>query len=175
MECPYCGSESRVIDSRPIPDGVRRRRVCKVCEKRFTTHERLAPAQLRVAKRNRREPEAFRVEKLIRSLWRVMQGTSLDRGDAERLGRRIELELSEEQLQVVRSGDIARRVLEELDELDELVWERYAVNYREPDGGWSFDREAEESPQLGLFGLEGGEGGERRRGDGEVLMGDEVA
>lgn len=169
MDCPYCSSESRVIDSRPIPDGVRRRRECKVCAKRFTTHERLAPAQLRVAKRNRRGPEPFRVEKLIRSLGRVMRGTSLDRADAERLGRRIELELSEEQLQVVRSGDIARLVLEMLDGVDELAWERYAVNYREPDGGWSFDREEKESPQLGLFGLEG----EER--EGEVLIGDEVA
>jgi len=165
MDCPYCNSPSRVIDSRPIPDGVRRRRVCKVCEKRFTTHERLAPAQLRVAKRNRRNPEPFRVEKLMRSLWRVMRGTSLERTDAERVARRVELELSDDQLQIVRSGDIARRVLEKLEGVDELAYERYAVNYRDPDGGWSFDREEEESPQLGLFGVEP---------EGEVVVEDEL-
>ena len=150
MECPYCSSESRVIDSRPIPDGVRRRRVCKVCEKRFTTHERLASAQLKVRKRGSRAVESFRVAKLIASIARVVRGTRLTREDAERLGRRIELELTDEQAQSVYSLEIARRVLEKLEELDELAYDRYALNYKELDGGWTFETAAE-SPQMGLF------------------------
>lgn len=153
MECPYCSSESRVIDSRPIPDGVRRRRVCKTCAKRFTTHERLAPAQLKVRKRGSRVVESFRVEKLIESMARVVRGTRLGREDAERLGRRIELELTDEQAQSVYSLEIARRVLEKLEELEDraaLAYERYALNYRELDGGWTFETAAESS-QMGLF------------------------
>lgn len=153
MDCPYCGSASRVIDSRPIPDGVRRRRVCKVCTKRFTTHERLAPAQLKVRKRRGRTMESFQVGKLMASLERVVRGTSLDRSDAERLARRLELELTDEQAQGIYSLEIARRVLERLQDLDELAYERYAVNYREPSGGWTFET-GEESLQMGLFDLE---------------------
>jgi transcriptional repressor NrdR len=42
MTCPKCNStESRVVDSRPVPNGVRRRRECERCGQRFTTHEHL--------------------------------------------------------------------------------------------------------------------------------------
>ena len=44
MECPKCGRESRVLDSRPEPNQVRRRRKCRSCDERFTTVERLAVA-----------------------------------------------------------------------------------------------------------------------------------
>ena len=41
MKCPYCGSDdSRVIDSRDVNDGVRRRRQCLDCSSRFTTYEK---------------------------------------------------------------------------------------------------------------------------------------
>ncbi len=42
MKCPYCGySESKVIDSRPADEngGVRRRRECLSCGKRFAAYE----------------------------------------------------------------------------------------------------------------------------------------
>lgn len=40
MKCRECGcEESRVIESRPAPRGVRRRRVCDRCSHRFTTIE----------------------------------------------------------------------------------------------------------------------------------------
>ena len=44
MTCPFCGGRDEgVVDSRPDPDGrrVRRRRECRGCGKRFTTHERI--------------------------------------------------------------------------------------------------------------------------------------
>ena len=46
MRCPDCGARAEVLDSRPRPDGgVRRRRRCTSCRRRFTTIERrsLAP------------------------------------------------------------------------------------------------------------------------------------
>ena len=42
MKCPYCNnSDTKVIDSRPVEDGlaIRRRRECEKCKKRFTTFE----------------------------------------------------------------------------------------------------------------------------------------
>lgn len=39
MTCPYCGGDTKVIDSRPSEDSVHRRRECLVCKERFSTTE----------------------------------------------------------------------------------------------------------------------------------------
>ena len=39
--CPLCGGKTDIIDSRPTDMGVRRRRQCFVCSKRFTTYEKM--------------------------------------------------------------------------------------------------------------------------------------
>jgi hypothetical protein len=39
MNCIQCGSDTKVTDSRPSKDGIRRRRECKKCNHRFTTRE----------------------------------------------------------------------------------------------------------------------------------------
>ncbi len=42
MRCPYCNAEdTRVIDSRPADNTIRRRRQCEACGKRFTTYEKI--------------------------------------------------------------------------------------------------------------------------------------
>ena len=54
MRCPYCNHpESRVVDSRPVEEGmtIRRRRECLQREKRFTTYERLEQEPLIVIKK----------------------------------------------------------------------------------------------------------------------------
>ncbi|MCB0034558.1 MAG: transcriptional repressor NrdR, partial [Anaerolineales bacterium] len=42
MKCPYCGHDkTRVIDTaHDARGGIRRRRVCRKCAQRFSTHER---------------------------------------------------------------------------------------------------------------------------------------
>jgi transcriptional repressor NrdR len=39
MTCQKCGAETRVIDSRPAGDMIRRRRECENCRRRITTYE----------------------------------------------------------------------------------------------------------------------------------------
>lgn len=40
MKCPACNHpDSQVTDSRPVRDEIRRRRKCKSCGFRWTTHE----------------------------------------------------------------------------------------------------------------------------------------
>ena len=54
MHCPVCGEpDSRVIDSRVADggSGVRRRRECPKCLKRFTTYERLERKPLVIIKK----------------------------------------------------------------------------------------------------------------------------
>ena len=58
MNCPYCDfHDSKVIDSREVNDGIRRRRECLNCGSRFTTYERLQPASLFVIKKDERRQE----------------------------------------------------------------------------------------------------------------------
>jgi transcriptional repressor NrdR len=55
MKCPFCNQENtRVIDSRPVPDNnsIRRRRQCDECHKRFTTYEKIETIPLTVIKKD---------------------------------------------------------------------------------------------------------------------------
>jgi transcriptional repressor NrdR len=55
MNCPYCAhKESKVTDKRSSPDGIRRRRECLKCKKRFTTYERIERSDLYVIKKDGR-------------------------------------------------------------------------------------------------------------------------
>lgn len=60
MKCPFCGRDNtRVIDSRPSDENnaIRRRRVCDVCGKRFTTYEKVETIPLIIIKKdNNRSP-----------------------------------------------------------------------------------------------------------------------
>src|SRR3989304_3599925 len=52
MRCPYCGyADTKVTDSRESDDGIRRRRECLDCGRRFTTYERVQ-AVLAVVKKD---------------------------------------------------------------------------------------------------------------------------
>lgn len=133
MDCPYCGGSSRVVDSRPISDGVRRRRQCQECDRRFTTHERLAPVELRVLKA-RGGSEEFQPEKMERSVRRVTAGLGVPDERIRRLVRRLEAQLSLLPGPSVRSRDLAEMVMAQLERLHPLAHHRYRANYTAPDG-----------------------------------------
>src|SRR5919108_681845 len=60
MRCPYCGhTDTKVTDSREADDGIRRRRECLGCGRRFTTYERVQ-ANLYVVKKDGRREEFSR-------------------------------------------------------------------------------------------------------------------
>ena len=70
MQCPFCGSDSAVTETRDSAEGVRRRRVCAACKRRFTTYEKVGSPGLRVEKRDGSH-EPFDGDKLFRTLERV--------------------------------------------------------------------------------------------------------
>jgi len=64
MKCPYCSNEnSKVTNKRESPEGIRRRRECLKCGKRFTTYERVSENNLYIIKKDKRR-EKFDREKL---------------------------------------------------------------------------------------------------------------
>ena len=80
MHCPYCDcSDTGVIDTRPSTGGtsVRRRRVCKSCQKRFTTLER-SEVNLPEIVDDRAQTTPFDAGRLRASLGRVMDNVQMN-------------------------------------------------------------------------------------------------
>ena len=160
MDCPYCGGSSRVVDSRPISDGIRRRRQCQKCERRFTTHERLAPVELRVVKA-RGGSEEFQPEKIERVVRRVTRGRDVSDERVRQLVRRVEAQLSLLPGPSVASRHIVSLVLDQLAALDPLAHHRLYSNYTDPEGrvlpspAGPHEDEEEAVNQIALFEGEG--------------------
>lgn len=132
MRCPYCGhKETRVLDSRSTDagEGIRRRRECAGCRRRFTTFERAERATLLVIKRDGRR-EAFDREKILTGMLRACEGRPVSRGTLEGAAEEIERSLYEAGAPVVASREIGDRVVERLRQLDDVAYVRFASVYR---------------------------------------------
>ncbi|MCC6947544.1 MAG: transcriptional repressor NrdR [Bradyrhizobiaceae bacterium] len=137
MRCPYCGSlDTQVKDSRPTEDSavIRRRRVCPECNGRFTTFERVQLRELTVLKRSgRRVP--FDREKLLRSVEIALRKRPVDPERIERMISAIVRKLESMGESEIASSVIGELVMEELKQLDDVAYVRFASvyrNFREP-------------------------------------------
>ncbi|MGD2166559.1 MAG: transcriptional regulator NrdR [Gammaproteobacteria bacterium] len=132
MHCPFCThSDTRVIDSRLAGEGrqVRRRRECVDCGERFTTFESPELVMPRVVKRDdRREP--FDYLKLRNGVVSALQKRPVASEDIERLLERVTHRLQTVGEREVASAFIGDIVIEELRELDEIGYVRFASIYR---------------------------------------------
>ena len=131
MDCPQCGyHDSKVIDSRDIDDGIRRRRQCLQCNSRFTTYERLQPASLFVIKKDERREE-FRRDKLLGGILKACEKRPLPTGTLEKMVDDIEAALygtGKTEIPVAALGDM---VMERLKNLDHIAYIRFASVYRD--------------------------------------------
>ena len=143
MNCPFCGhSESKVIDSRESPEGIRRRRECERCSLRFTTYERVHSMPLLIVKRDgRREP--FSSEKLERSLRLACAKRPLEISAISKMVVDIENELQKLGKAEVESRVVGEMVIERLRRLDRVAYIRFASVYRDFQDIDTFAREVE--------------------------------
>ena len=130
MKCPYCGeSDTRVIDTREVGEGIRRRRECQGCQQRFTTYERVAKISLMVAKRDgRREP--FDSDKLLNGVLRACAKRPIPLETLQQMVKDMERELYELGQAEVESEQIGKMVMDRLRELDDVAYVRFASVYR---------------------------------------------
>ena len=129
MNCPYCDSpNTRVIDTTQSTQGVRRRRVCKTCEQRFSTLERSILQTPLVVKRDGRREE-FSREKLLSGLRISCARRPVSADDLERLVDRIENHIRQIGKSEVSSRIIGDLVIDELKTLDPVSYIRYAIVY----------------------------------------------
>ena len=132
MHCPFCGKQdTKVIDSRLASEGaqVRRRRECLDCNERFTTFESAELVMPRIIKSNNaREP--FDEEKLIAGMTRALEkrpvmSEAVD-GAISRLLHRLRASGERE----IAARMLGEWVMNELRELDEVAYVRFASVYR---------------------------------------------
>ncbi len=131
MNCPYCDfHDSKVIDSREVNDGIRRRRQCLSCDSRFTTYERLQPASLFVIKKDERHEE-FNRDKLVTGIRKACEKRPLPIGIVEKLADDIEAELYRLGRIEIPTGLIGDMVMTRLKNLDHVAYIRFASIYRD--------------------------------------------
>jgi transcriptional repressor NrdR len=132
MKCPYCNASSnhiRVIDTREVSDGIRRRRECDQCKQRFTTYERVASINLLVVKRDNRREE-FDKEKLVKSMRISCSKRPVSSSAIEEAAREVESKLYALGKSEIPSLRIGRMVMDQLRDLDDVAYVRYASVYR---------------------------------------------
>jgi transcriptional repressor NrdR len=116
VTCPSCEAATRVLESRPAPDGaVRRRRECTACGRRFTTFERREP-ELYVIKRSG-DRQRFDRAKLRAALLRAAHKRPVSEGDIEATVARVqrEAERAGGELDAERIGQLCVEDLRRLD------------------------------------------------------------
>lgn len=129
MKCPYCqGDDTRVIDTREAGEGVRRRRECGGCRKRFTTYEHVAASKPMVVKRDGRREE-FDQAKLLAGVRKACTKRPIAVEEIERLVNEVEARISARKKGEVKSRVIGDMVMEKLKELDEVAYIRFASVY----------------------------------------------
>ena len=133
MRCPRCNhTNSRVVDSRSADDAkaIRRRRECENCNYRFTTFERIEVSPILVVKKNG-EREGFKREKILRGLVRSAEKRPVSMEQMEAVVDRIETRVRNLGENEVSTNLIGEYVMEELVDLDEIAYIRFASVYRQ--------------------------------------------
>ena len=133
MKCPRCAyTGSRVVDSRPSEDAttIRRRRECEKCDFRFTTYERIEESPLLVVKKNG-DREEFNRSKILRGVHRAFEKRPFSAAQQEEIVDRVETKIRGEGLREIPSDQIGAYVMNELSEIDDVAYIRFASVYRE--------------------------------------------
>jgi len=130
MKCPKCQSdESKVVDSRQAENAIRRRRECEACHNRFTTFERIEEMPLLVIKKDDTR-EIFNRDKIITGIVRSARKRPVSSEAIEKAVERVERKIRMLSENEVRSDVVGEFVMEELADLDEITYVRFASVYR---------------------------------------------
>jgi len=108
---------------------IRRRRECANCQRRFTTYERVEETLPLVIKKDGRR-EAFDRGKILAGLHKACEKRPISVEVLEKLVDRVEQRLEEAGEREVPSQEIGEQIMEELQNLDEVAYVRFASVYR---------------------------------------------
>lgn len=133
MKCPYCGfAESKVLDSRPFDDGekIKRRRECLSCSMRFTTFEIIETTPVVVIKRDNSR-QVFDSNKILGGMIRACEKRPVTLDQLNAAIYEIEKKLNAMPEREVTSVMLGEMALEQLRNIDEIAYVRFASVYRD--------------------------------------------
>ena len=132
MRCPKCNfDETKVLDSRQTDDGfkIRRRRECTSCGQRFTTYEKIEEMQLLVIKRNGNR-QGYNRDKIINGLIRACEKRPISLNQLENIDENVEKQLYNNFQTEVSTEQFGEIVMNELKNLDDVAYVRFASVYK---------------------------------------------
>ena len=133
MKCPFCGDDNtRVIDSRPADDNeaIRRRRQCDECGKRFTTYEKVETIPLIVIKKDKNR-ETYDRSKIESGVVRSCHKRPVSVDQIEACVDEIENKIFNLGVREIESEKIGEIVMDQIRDLDEVAYVRFASVYRQ--------------------------------------------
>lgn len=144
MECPYCSyKESKVTDKRKSPEGIRRRRECLKCKKRFTTYEKIAREDLYVIKKDGRR-EKFSKEKLEIGINLAFEKRPVEKEKINKMINEIEEQIRKRGKKEIKTSDIGELVIKKIKKIDNVAYIRFASVYRDFQDIKDFKKEMKE-------------------------------
>jgi len=145
MHCPFCGAnDTKVIDSRLASEGsmVRRRRECLSCTERFTTFETAELVMPHIIKSDgRREP--FNEDKLRSGIVRALEKRPVGIEAIDDAINRIMKRVRAKGERDLVSQSIGGLVMDELRDMDQVAYVRFASVYRSFQDVNAFEEEIE--------------------------------
>ena len=133
MRCPFClEPDSKVIDSRPTDEGssIRRRRECLSCGKRFTTYETVESLPLVVVKKDGSR-QTFDRSKILGGMVKACEKRPVPLQRLEQAAADIEQQMLNTLSREVRSEQIGELVMDQLRQIDQVAYVRFASVYRQ--------------------------------------------
>jgi transcriptional repressor NrdR len=130
MDCPFCAAGTKVTDKRKSPEGIRRRRECLKCKKRFTTYERLSKGDFYVVKKDGRR-EKFNREKLEEGINIAFEKRPVEKEKIDNMINEIEDLLMRKGKKEMPSSVIGELVMKKIKNLDNVAYIRFASVYRD--------------------------------------------
>lgn len=149
MNCPYCFQNNTiVVDSRESEEGevIRRRRKCEVCQRRFTTYERVEGLDLKVVKKDGSK-EDFDREKIRRGLIKATWKRPVTMEQIEELISDVEKKLRTGTSTEIKSWQIGNLVINRLKKIDKLAYLLFATVYRDFESIEDFKQEIDKIDQ----------------------------
>lgn len=133
MKCPFCNClNTKVVDTRPNDENssIRRRRICELCGKKFTTYEKVENIPLIVIKKDRFR-ETFDKEKLMKGIMRSCHKRPVSFLQIEKMVDEIENTALNSLEKEIESEKIGELVMRKLKDIDEVAYIRFVSVYRQ--------------------------------------------
>jgi transcriptional repressor NrdR len=134
MKCPNCGShDNKVVDSRTNDsnNSIRRRRECLKCGKRFTSYETIERISVLVVKKDGSR-QSFDPQKIKNGIIASTGKRPVSMRQIDEMVERVEQSIiNNSRDQEIQSSYIGDLVMEELRNVDEVSYVRFAAVYRQ--------------------------------------------